>query len=104
MRRSKERVILALLLINVILQVVDGVMSFALLRPGLAEELNPLMRAVIEHYGVGPTVCLVKVFAIALLSLVWPLRRNSLAAPGLLFVGAFYVVIVLLPWATALAG
>ena len=104
MRRSKERVILALLLINVILQVVDGVMTFAFLRPGVAEELNPLMRAAIEHYGVGPTVCVVKVFAIALLGLVWPLRRNPLAAPGLLFVGAFYVVIVLLPWATALAG
>ncbi len=104
MRRSRERVILALLLINVILQIVDGVMTFAFLRPGVAEELNPLIRAAIEHYGVGPTVCLVKVFAIALLSLVWPLRRSSLAAPGLLFLGAFYVVIVLLPWATALAG
>jgi len=103
-RRSRERVILALLLINVILQVVDGVMTFAFLRPGVAEELNPLMRAAIEHYGVGPTVCVVKVFAIALLGLVWPLRRNPLAAPGLLFLGAFYAVIVLLPWATALAG
>ena len=103
MRRSRERVILALLLINVILQVVDGVMTFAFLRPGVAEELNPLMRAAIEHYGVGPTVCVVKVFAIALLGLVWPLRRNPLAAPGLLFLGAFYAVIVLLPWATALA-
>jgi len=83
---------------------VDGVMTFAFLRPGVAEELNPLMRAAIEHYGVGPTVCVVKVFAIALLGLVWPLRRNPLAAPGLLFLGAFYAVIVLLPWATALAG
>ena len=104
MRRSRERVILALLLINVILQIVDGVMTFAFLRPGVAEELKPLIRAAIEHYGVGPTVCHVKVFAIALLSLVWPLRRNPLAAPGLLFLGAFYAVIVLLPWATALAG
>jgi len=91
-------------LINVILQIVDGVMTFTVLGRGLAEELNPLMRAVIEHYGVGPSVCVVKLFAIALIGLVWPLRRSSLAAPALLFLGAFYAVVVLLPCATALAG
>ena len=104
MRRSRERVVLALVLINVMLQVVDGFMTFAVVRPGLAEELNPLVRAVIEHCGLGPTVCLVKLFAIGLIGLVWPLRRSSLAAPALLFLGAFYAVIVLLPWTAALAG
>jgi len=103
-RRSRERVVLALVLIDVVLQIVDGATTFAMLRPGLAEELNPLMRVVIAHCGLGPTVCVVKLFAIGLIGLVWPLRRSSLAAPALLFIGAFYAVVVLLPWTAALAG
>ena len=79
-------------------------MTFAVVRPGLAEELNPLVRAVIEHCGLGPTVCVVKLFAIGLIGCVWPLRRSSLAAPALLLIAAFYAVVVLMPWATALAN
>ena len=51
MRGFRERVVLALVLIDILLQVVDGAMTFVFLRPGWAEELNPLVRAVIEHYG-----------------------------------------------------
>ena len=78
-------------------------MTYVFLRPGWAQELNPLVRAVIDHYGVGPAVCVVKLFAIALIGCVWPLRRSSLAAPALLLIAAFYAVVVLMPWATALA-
>jgi len=95
--------VLALLLINVLLQVADGAMTFVFLRPGWAEELNPLVRAVIDHCGVGPAVCVVKLFAIGLIGCVWPLRRSALAAPALLFIGAFYAVVVVMPLATALA-
>ena len=104
MRGFRERVVLALVLIDILLQVVDGAMTFVFLRPGWAEELNPLVRAVIEHYGVGPAVCVVKLFAIVLIGCVWPLRRSSLAAPALLLIAAFYTVIVLMPWATAFAN
>jgi Domain of unknown function (DUF5658) len=103
-RRYKERVVFALVLINVLLQLADGIATYALLRAGLAAEVNPLMGAVIEYYGVGPTVCIGKFFVIALIGLVWPLRGSPFAAPALLFVGTFYAVIALLPWATAMAS
>ena len=104
MRGTRERVVLALVLIDILLQVVDGTMTFVFLRPGWAEELNPLIRAVIAQWGVGPAVCTVKLFAIGLIACVWPLRRSSLAAPALLLIAAFYTVIVLMPWATAFAN
>jgi hypothetical protein len=103
-RRYKERVVFALVLINALLQLVDGVTTYALLRAELAAEVNPLMGAVIEHYGIGPTVFVGKFFAIALICLVWPLRHSTLAAPALLFIGTFYAVIALLPWATAMGS
>jgi len=103
-RGFRERVVLALVLIDILLQVVDGAMTFVFLRPGWAEELNPLVRVVIEHYGVGPAVCVVKLFAIGLIWLRLTAPPELARGAGAAALAAFYAVVVLMPWATAFAN
>ena len=98
-----ERAVLALVLANVVLQVIDGVATFAGLRAGFAEG-NPLLGWAFDQLGAGPALCLFKLEAIAALAVVWRLRTSPLAIPALAFSAALYTAFSILPWATALAG
>jgi hypothetical protein len=98
-----ERAVLALVLANVALQVIDGVATFAGLRAGFAEG-NPLLGWAFAQFGAGPALCVFKLEAIAALAVVWRLRTSPLAIPALAFSAALYTAFSILPWATALAG
>jgi len=98
-----ERAVLALVLANVALQVIDGVATFAGLRAGFAEG-NPLLGWAFAQFGAGPALCVFKLEAIAALAVVWRLRTSPLAIPALAFSAALYTAFSVLPWATALAG
>ena len=97
-----ERAVLALVLANIMLQVIDGVATFAGLRAGFTEG-NPLLGWAFAQLGAGPALCLFKLEAIAALVLLWRLRQSPLAAPALALGAAAYTVFSLLPWASALA-
>src|SRR2546428_6963560 len=98
-----ERAVLALVLANVALQVIDGVATFAGLRAGFAEG-NPLLGWAFAQFGAGPALCLFKLEAIAALAVIWRLRTSRLAIPALAFSAAPYTPLSVLPWAAALAG
>src|SRR5205823_9748744 len=98
-----ERAVLALVLANVALQVIDGAATFAGLRAGFAEG-NPLLGWAFAQFGAGPALCLFKLEAIAALAVVWRLRTSPLAIPALALSAVLYTAFSVLPWATALAG
>src|SRR5262249_4910919 len=98
-----ERAVLALVLANVVLQVIDGVATFAGLRAGFAEG-NPLLGWAFEQLGTGPALFIFKLEAIAALGVVWRLRTSPLAIPALRFSAALYPAFSVLPWAAALAS
>ena len=56
MRGFRERVVLALVLIDILLQVVDGAMTFVFLRPGWADRLNQGVRLLDKLIELAPVV------------------------------------------------
>ena len=59
MRTSKERVLVALLIINLWLQLFDGIATYLGVRAGYGEG-NPLVAATFGHIGMVPALCLAK--------------------------------------------
>ena len=56
-----------------------------------------------SRYGVGPAVCVVKLFAIGLIWLRLTAPPELARGAGAAALAAFYAVVVLMPWATAFA-
>ena len=103
MESNAERGVLALVLVNVALQLFDGVATYVGLHTGIAEG-NPLIDWALGRFGPASVLCLFKLQACACLLLLWHLRRNRLATPALVLSAAVYVVYSLAPWTAALAA
>jgi hypothetical protein len=97
-----ERGMLALVCLNLALQVFDGVATYVGLHAGMAEG-NPLLAWALAQLGPASALFIFKLQACACLLLLWRVRRNRLAAPALVLSAAIYVVCSLAPWAAALA-
>jgi uncharacterized membrane protein len=102
METQAERGVLALVLVNVVLQAFDGVATYVGLHAGFAEG-NPLLDWALGRLGPASALCLFKLQACACLLLLWHLRRSRLVAPALVLSAAIYVVCSLAPWTAALA-
>jgi len=102
MRPITERGMLALVGVNLALQVFDGVATYVGLHAGMAEG-NPLLAWALGQLGPASALCLFKLQACACLLLLWCVRRHRLAAPALVVSAAVYVVCSLAPWTVALA-
>jgi len=101
---SKERAIGALLLLNLWLQIFDGVATYLGISAGFPEG-NPLVAATFHHLGVVPALCLAKVYACGCLLVIWHLRRRSpLVFPALVATAAAYLVGSVAPWGATLAA
>jgi hypothetical protein len=98
-----ERGIRALVLVNVALQVFDGLATYSGLYAGFAEG-NPLLAWALRQIGPASALFLFKLQACACLLLLWRVRASRLAAPALVFCAAVYVVWSLAPWTAALAS
>jgi hypothetical protein len=99
----REHAIVVLVLFNLTLQIYDGIATYCGLSAGYAEG-NPLVAAALTHFGVGPALFSVKLFACACVLLVWQLRRHSvLALPALVATALVYTVGSAAPWSAALA-
>src|SRR5207237_4561479 len=98
MRPATERGMLALVVVNLALQVFDGVATYVGVHAGMGEG-NPLLAWALAQVGPGFALVLFKLQACACLLLLWHVRRNRLAAPALVFSATVYVLCSLAPWA-----
>jgi len=100
----KERLLVVLVLLNLSLQLFDGVATYLGLSAGYAEG-NPLVAAALARLGAAPALLSVKLFACACVLIVWQLRRRSvLAAPALIATALAYTIGSAAPWSAALAA
>jgi len=94
--------ILALVILNLTLQVFDGVATYV----GWQHfgEANPLLRAAFETWGAGPTLIVTKLIAVSLLFMLGRARQRLLVAAGLVFTFAAYAALSFVPWSIRLLG
>ncbi len=101
MRATKERVLIALLFLNLWLQLFDGFATYIGVSAGYGEG-NPIVAATFPHVGLGPALCLAKLAACTCLLVIWQLRhRSALAGPALAGTALAYVVASVAPWSVA---
>lgn len=89
-------VVYRLLLLNILLQLFDGLATYSGLHLGIREG-NPLVRNAIHLWGVAPGLLLFKAQACALLVIVYRLA-GDLARPALGLLACVYSVCSLIPW------
>jgi hypothetical protein len=102
MQPHPERGILALVVLNLALQLFDGVATYVGMQAGF-REANPLLDWAFARVGTGTALLLFKLHACACLLLLWRLRGCRLAVPALGMSALIYVVCSLAPWTAALA-
>ena len=97
-----ERALFALLMLNVTLQVFDGIATYWGLQLGFGEG-NPILLSVIAAVGPAAALVLTKLYACGCLFGVWQILRARLALPAFVLIAAIYATCSLAPWSAALA-
>jgi len=95
--------LLALLVLNFLLQIFDGVATARGLQLGIHEG-NHLLAAAFDYWGVGLTLVLFKTFACAALVFVYVAAKQEVARKALGAIAVVYGTCSLVPWAAALLG
>jgi len=103
MQPHRERTMVALVVLNLVLQLFDGVATYVGMHAGF-REANPLLNWAFGHIGTGTALLLFKLQACACLLLLWRLRGSSLAVPALGMSAVIYAVCSFAPWTAALAS
>jgi hypothetical protein len=93
--------LLVLLLLNILLQVFDGVATAQGLRLGIREG-NHLLAAAFNYWGVGLSLVVFKTFACGALVFVYAAARREVARKALGAIAAIYCTCSLVPWLVAL--
>jgi Domain of unknown function (DUF5658) len=91
-----------LFLLNVVLQLFDGVATHAGLGLGL-KEANPVLRQSFQVWGVGATLVLFKAFACGVLLLLYRAARQRVATLTLAALAVAYSACSLVPWLVLIA-
>jgi hypothetical protein len=86
-----------LLLLNILLQLFDGIATYAGLQLGI-DEGNPLLRSAILTWGVAPGLLVFKAEACALLLIVYRIAGDELRRPAFSLLAGVYSVCSLIPW------
>ena len=102
MDAAADRSLFALFLLNVGLQIFDGLATYQGLRLGF-EEGNPVLVQVIALVGPATALALTKLYACSCLLGVWRARQARLALPAFVLIAAIYATCSLAPWSAALA-
>ena len=92
----------ALVALNLVLQLFDGLATYVGLHVGFGEG-NPILEWAFGLVGPGSALLLFKLNACACLLLIWYLRQSRLAVPALVLCAALYIACELAPWTAALA-
>jgi len=94
---EENAVVYSLLLLNVLLQLFDGIATYSGLQLGIREG-NPLLHHAFRLWGVAPSLLVFKAQACALLLIVYRLAGEKLARPALGMLAGVYSVCSLIPW------
>ena len=97
-----ERGLFALLMLNVALQVFDGLATYHGMRFGFGEG-NPVLVEIMALVGPAAALILTKLYACGCLLGVWHVRHARLALPALVVIAVVYATCSLAPWSAALA-
>jgi len=89
-----------LLLLNIVLQIFDGIATYNGVGIGL-KEANPLLSTSFAVWGIGPTLLLFKSGACALLLLLYWRPAGVLVVWGYVMLAALYYVCSVVPWLAA---
>jgi hypothetical protein len=89
--------ILLLMVMNLALQVWDGLATYYGLSQGV-QEGNPLLRSCMEYWGVGVTLVGAKSAACVFVFSLYKVPYLSLSQWGLVLAAVSYVVGTFLPW------
>ncbi len=92
-----------LLLLNVVLQLFDGMATYSGLHLGAAEA-NQLLRSAFTLWGVGPSLILFKTFACGTLLLLYRHAPEELGRRALSFLAGVYCTLSLIPWMAKLVA
>ena len=95
--RSPRSLLYDLLLLNIALQLFDGMATYAGVRMGVPEA-NQLLCNSFAMWGVGPSLILFKAFACGLLLLLYRYTAERIGRPALMLPAAVYCLLSLLPW------
>ncbi len=95
--------LLGLLVLNLLLQVFDGIATAQGLRLGMHEG-NHLLATAFNYWGVGPSLVAFKTFACGALMFVYAAARQDVARKALAAIALVYSTCSLLPWLVALFG
>ena len=95
--------LLTLLLLNILLQIFDGVATAQGMSLGIREG-NRLLAAAFTYWGVGPSLVIFKAFACGALVFVYAAARQEVARKALGAIAAVYCTCSLVPWFIALFG
>lgn len=94
---ERDTLLQQLFILNVLLQIFDGVATYGGLQHGF-REANPLLLSVFHHWGVVPTLLVFKASAYGLLLFVFRVASPPLATTTLAALAAIYSVCSLIPW------
>jgi hypothetical protein len=83
--------------LNVLLQMIDGMLTYTGMRVGMTEG-NPLLSASMAAVGAEPALLLYKAGACGLLLLVSRWMRPNVGGPALLGVAMATTLLALVPW------
>ena len=100
-RDFSPRVVHTLFLLNLGLQLFDGLSTYQGVQLGW-QESNPMLQALMMHWGVGWALLGAKSAACALLLLLRCLGTNRLIAQALTLTAAYYFTLSFLPWMSLL--
>jgi hypothetical protein len=92
-----------LFILNLALQCWDGIATYCGLAMGV-QEGNPLVRAAIEHLGVGYALLSVKGLACGLVFVLRACSQSVLCVQGLWLTAVSYVVFSFVPWCLLFLG
>jgi uncharacterized membrane protein len=95
--------ILALLLLNLTIQLFDGVATYVGLGLGV-REANPLVAAAMREMGTGSGLALSKLVALLFLALLFGRRDERWVGPGLMILAIGYICLSLIPWTVLVVG
>ena len=92
-----------LFLLNIVLQIFDGMATYSGVRMGVAEG-NQLLCNAFAIWGVGPSLLLFKGFACVVLLLLYRHTPEELGRSALILLAALYCMFSLIPWFIRLIG
>ena len=90
-----------LFLLNIVLQLFDGMATYAGVQMGVPEA-NQLLCSTFVVWGVGPSLVLFKAFACGTLVLLYRKTGEDIGRPALMLLAAVYCGFSLLPWSVKL--